>query len=395
MATNQLKSPSVALGYFGGSFTNDATLALSAAATWLAMQVVPVQTKTLSKVRLFLDTKTGTPTTAGCTCDLYSDASGIPSASTEGPISADSIPASGNWMQWTFAGTSVLTGGTPYWFVWKNGTATPASNFPTYRYNGNGVNFGGVTGFGQVNSGSAGLFGWSKVHTLNSGTAWASSLLPNAGGLRLEYTDGTFEGMPVQTTTRPSNGSTADRAFGKSEVGVRFNLPAGATYNVIGVGFLLFKTSTPGNLTMKLWQGVTLLATAPAIPAGNVATSTGDWYYAYFSSAQPIVSTNQPFRVTFGDATAADTNTKGYNSQVYTWDSDSNSLALKPMNGTLQKTITADNTANPVVFTDTNTDVIPFALLLDTGGELTSSGGSGGLMVPTVMLGVEGVRIGA
>jgi hypothetical protein len=376
VAANQLKSPSVVLGHLGANFSNDTTLGLSAAATWLALQVVPQATKTLSKVRLFLDTKTGTPTAAGCTCDLYADASGIPGASSEGPIAADSVPASGNWMQWTFAGTSVLTGGTPYWLVFKNGTGTPASNFPTYRYQV-GVS-GGATPMPFQGSGLGGsgvLYGWNKVHTLNSGTAWASGLGYGATGLRLEYTDGTFEGLPVQTGVRPSTSAVGDRAFGKSEVGVRFNLPSGATFNVLMAGFPLIKVSTPGDLRFRLYQGVTLLATSAAIPAADVTTATGDWYFASFPSAQAVVSTSQPFRLTFGDATAADANTKGYNAQVYTFDGDANSLALKPMNGSVQKTVTADNTAAPVVFTDTAADVIPFALLLSTNGELTAAGG--------------------
>jgi hypothetical protein len=185
--------------------------------------------------------------------------------------------------------------------------------------------------------------------------------------------------LPIQASTRPSNGTTGDRGFGKSEVGVRFNIPSGATWNVRGGWFPLLKTGTPGALRFRLYQGVTLLATSTSIPAANVVTSVGEGYTAFFSSAQTLSSANNPYRFVFGDATAADTNTSGYNAPVYTWDSDASSLTLKPMNGTLQKTITADNTASPVVFTDTSTDVLPFALLLDTvGGELTASGGGTG-----------------
>ncbi len=380
MSANQNKFPSMVLGWPVCNFANAVTLALNSASntTWLAMQVVPTQTKTLSAVKLFLDTKNGTPTTAGCTCDLFSDASGIPNASTEGPISADSIPASGNWMQWTFAGTSSLVAGTPYWFAFKNGTGTPGTNFPTYRFHGNSGSAILVPAQQQGIGGANIFYGWNKVHTVNSGTAWASSPAYAVAGLRLQYSDGTYEGSPIQNSVRPASGSTADRAFGTQEVGVRFSVPAGVTFNTITIGFPLIKTSTPGGLFFKLYQGATLLGTTWTIPAANVTATVGDWYYASFSSAQPIVSTNQPFRVTFGDATGADTNTKGYNSEVVTWENDANSLALKPMNGTLQKTITADNTANPVVFTDTSTDVLPFAMLLDTGGELTSAGGTSG-----------------
>ncbi len=384
MAANQLRNPSIPMGWPTGPIGTSTSLALSAAATWLAFQVVLDQTKTLSAVRLFQVTKTGTPTTAGCTCDLFSDAAGIPNASTEGPISADAIVASGTWMGWTFAGTSVLTAGTPYWFVFKNGTATPASNFPTYAWI---AAASGAVGpfpnavFNSISISSP-FYGWGKVHTVNSGGAWASTPQQPVAGIRLQFTDSTYDGFPLQVSTRAGSAATGDTAFGKAEVGVKFNVPANATFNLRGISFLLNKLSTPGSLRMRLYQGVTLIATTNAIPAASVTTATaGDWYTAYFSSAQQLSSANNPYRVVFGDATSGDTNSTSYRPEVATIDSDSNSLTLKPMNGSLQKTITADNTASPVVFADTNTDMIPFALLLDTSGEFAAASGGGLLKV--------------
>ncbi len=393
MAANQNRAPLI-IGYPTGIGGNASTLALNSATNqiWLALQVVLDQTKTLSKVKLFLSAKTGSPTAAGCTCDLYSDTGGIPNASTEGPISADSVPAAGNWMQWTFAGTSSLVAGTPYWFVWKNSTGTPGSNFPTYRWAGTSTGTAAMPIGSASNISTAPLYGWNKVGTTNAGAAWATALQTGVAGVRLEYTDATFDGIPAQDAVRPGTVTTADRAFGKSEVGVRFNLPANATYNVRGLAFMLSKTSTPGDLRFRLYQGVTLLATTYAIPATSVTTGTaGDWYTGYFSAPQSIVSTNNPFRVVIGDATAADANTVGYNPQLITIENDASSLALKPMNGTLQKTITADNTANPVVFVDTATDIMPFAMLLDSAGEFTAgASGGGGLVIGSSLVG--GVR---
>jgi hypothetical protein len=381
MAANQALAAAGILGYPSVTYQNSSTLALNAAATWLAFSFVPQQGKNLSAVRLFLDTKTGSPTTAGCTAELYSDASGVPNASLEGPISATSVPASGNWMGWTFAGTSALTAGTQYWIVFKNSTATPASNFPTYRWhNGNAAASSIIPNFLSTNGASAAgpLYGWCKVHTVNSGAAWASTPNWGVGGLRIDYTDSTFDGMPVQTSLRPSSGTSTNRATGKQEIGVRFNLPANVTYNVIGIWFPAIKVGSPGNLKFRLYQGSTLLATTYDIPANNIPTSVGDGYAAYFSSAQAIISTNNPFRVTMVDATAADASTAGYDTMLYTWDSDSSSLTLKPMDGTLQKTKTTDNTASPPTFTDTSTDIIPFALILASSGEFTAAGGRGG-----------------
>ncbi len=377
MAANQLRSASVLIGYPAVSYSQASTLALSATATWLAMQFVLDQTKTLNAVKLFLNTLTGTPAASECTLDIYSDASGIPSASVEGPISAAAVPASGNWMTWSGLSGS-YTAGTPYWCVWKNTNASPGSHFPTYRYHDGAARASPLGDFSNSNlNNTIPMFGWNKVHTLNSGTAWASGPASGVGGLRLGFSDSTYDGFPIQTSTRPSSGTTGDRAFGTQEVGVRFNVPAGATWNVRGAAFPIIKTSTPGNLRYRLYQGVTLMATSLAVPATNIVTANGDWYSSFFSSAVAMVSTNNPYRIVFGDATAGDANTVGYNTQIYAFENDAPSLALKPMNGTVQKTITADNTAGPVVFSDTATDVLPFALLLDTLGELT--GASGGI----------------
>lgn len=387
MAANQGRAPAIPVGYPATLLGNSSTLALSAAATWLAFQVVPDQAKTLSKVRLFLVTKTGTPAASELTCDLFSDVSGIPGSSLESRP-ADSAPASGNWMQWS-GFTTALTAGQAYWLVFKNTNATPASNSPTYQWCGVATagNVAVPIGAGSNYNAAGVMYGWNKVHTTNSGTAWATSVQSGVAGPRLEYSDATFDGLPAQAVTRPTSGGTADRAFGKQEVGVRFNVPSGATYNVRGIWFPLAKISTPGALRFRLYRGTTLLDTTYTIAAANVTTSVGDGYTAFFAAPIAISSANNPFRAVFGDATAGDTNAVGYNGVLLNWDPDATSLTMKPMDGSLQKTITADNTAAPPVFTDTNTDVLAFALLLDTGGYLTASGGGGGMLVHPGMSG--------
>lgn len=378
MAANQLRAPSLIMGWPSWLIANSATLTLSGSGIWLAFSFVLDQTKTLNKVKLYMVTKTGTPGTTDLTCDLYSNStSNIPNASIDGPMSADAVGASGTWVQWSGFTTS-CTAGTQYWLVFKNANGTPASNNPTYQWTGSPSTLGPIAIQGTV-SPSAGSYGWNKLQTANSGSSWTTPN-PGAGGPRLEFSDSTYDGMPFQSIVRPASGTTANRAFGTQEVGVRFNIPSGVTYNVKGVGMFLNKTSTPGDLRFRLYQGTTLLGTTNPIAAADVSsTLVGDWFTAYFSSPISIISTNNPFRVVMGDATAGDGNTVGYNPALYTLENDAGSLGLKPMNGTLQKTITADNTASPVVFSDTATDIIPFALLMDTAGELTASGG--GLIV--------------
>ena len=382
MAANQLRAPSVVMGWPIFMVANSPSLGLNATTTWLAFSFVLDQTKTLNKVKLYMVTKTGTPATTELTCELYSDTAGVPNASIESS-NADAVGASGTWIQWS-AFTSSCTAGVMYWLVFKNSNGTAASNFPTYQWVGAAGTAGGAMIL-QGNFGTANApFGWNKVHTTNSGTAWATAFQPAVGGPRLEFSDATFDGFPSFAVARPSSATNTDRAFGTQEVGVRFNVPAGVTYNIRGVWFLLNKTSTPGNLRFRLYQGVTLVGTTTEILAANVnSTSQGDGYVAFFSSTISIISTNQPFRVVIGDATAGDGNTVGYNAAIFSFENDADSLALKPMNGTLQKTVTTDNTANPVVFSDTATTIYPFALLLDTAGEFTAAGaGGGGTFMP-------------
>lgn len=379
MAANQIRAATALIGYAALNTGNASSLALSSAATWVAFQFVPEQDKTLDGVRLYMVTKTGTlvgDTTIGdLSCEIYSDVNGIPSASIE-TKKAGTAPASGNWVSWT-GFTTALTAGVAYWLVFKNLNVTPGSNYPTYQWGGVTISGSSSMGFGSTSNlnVSGVMYGWNKVHTTNSGTAWASSVQNGVAGPRIGYSDATYDGLPASDMSRAGNQSSGDRAYGKQEVGVKFSVPANAAFRIIGIAFQLQKVSTPGALRFRLYQGTTLLGTTHSIAAANVTTANaGDWYTAFFASPISIVSTNNPFRAVFGDATSGDASTVGYQPPLITIDSDSNSQALKPMNGTLSKTVCVDNTA--VSFTDTTTQIMPFVLLLDTGGEFTAAGGS-------------------
>lgn len=386
-------APTVLFGWAAPAQMNSSSLQLAAAATWLAFSFVARTAKTLNTVRLFLSAKAGAPITSDLTCDLFSDNNGIPNVSIEGPKSAGSVPAANNWVQWS-GFTTALSAGTQYWLVFKNANGTPGTNNPTYQWAGVGSNAAPVSlSLGQLDN-AALFFGFGKVHSTNSGTAWATSPQSVVAGPRLGYSDSTFDGLPAQSSTRPGSGATGDATFGKQEAGVKFTIPTGCTFNCRGIWMIVGKTGTPGNLAFRIYQGTTLLGTTYAIPAANVSTvNTGDGYYAEFSSPIALTNANSPYRVTMNDATSGDANTSRYNAQLYTWDSDSNSLALKPVNGTLQETVTTDNTAAPPVFTDTSTNVMPFLLVGDTvSGEFTASGGGGGGSILTSSI-IQGIPV--
>jgi hypothetical protein len=367
------------MGFLGDFSSTTSTVLLNAAGTWVAFGFFIEQAKTLNQVRLFMSAKAGSPATTDLTCDLYSDATGIPGASIDGPRPADTVGAAGTWMQWS-GFTTPLTPCTQYWLVIKNVNSVPGTNDATFSFGGYlqtaGVGNGGCQFAGGSRLGIE--YGWTKVGTVNSGTAWATAGLQGVTGPRLGFSDGTYDGFPVQAATRPNTGTVANRAFGKSEVGLRFNVPTGATFNVIGIGMILYRFGTPGNARYRIYKGVTLAATSIGVNSNSIMATgnSGDVVTDFFSAPVAISSADNPIRVTFGDATAADTNANGYNSHLITVDGDSNSLPLMPMNGTLQKTITSDNTATPVVFTDTATDLFPFALLLDTNGEFGAGSGT-------------------
>lgn len=379
MAASQSKFPSLVAGFWSTYLANPQSQALGAAATWLAMQFVAEQARTLSSARLFLSAKTGTPAASELTCELYSDSSGNPGSSLESRP-ADSVPAANNWVQWS-SFTTALAAGTPYWLVFKNGNASPASNFPTYQWCGTSSAGFFAGGLGGVSNGgyggqSAPLYGWNKLHSTTSGASWVTAHF-GVAGLRVGYSDGTYDGLPLQNSTRPSSGASADRATGKQEAGVAFSLPAGAKYNVRGVWMPACKFGSPGSLRFKLYNGTALLGTTNDIPAASVVTSIGDGYRALFPSAVQIdPSAMTTLRLTMCDANAADASTAGYNGLLFTFDADGPSMLLKPLDGTCKKTVTADGTASPPAFTDTNTDVLAFALLMDSvSGELSPSGG--------------------
>jgi hypothetical protein len=354
MATNQNRQAQ-ALGLLSQAPPATSTLALSAAATWLAYGFVPEAAKTLSAVRAYLSAVNGSPATTDITCALYSDSSGAPNASLESH-SITSVPAAGGgWGDW--AGfTTALTAGTQYWLVFANGNASPATNFPTYRWLNNVL---------PAIYGSGSKYGWFKQHSTNSGGAWGTTVAP-AGGWRLAYADGTYDGSPFSTS-----GSSADQVYAARESGVKFTTPPNAVVNVRGLAFGLASNngSPTGGVWFRLYNGTTLLATTNTIASGNV--NAQGWYESCFSAAQ-VIQPGTVLRATFGDAGGGDSSSNYYRGTELTIDSDAHSLALMPFEGTAQKTYLNST------WTDTTTGIFPFALLLDVTGEFGASGGLGG-----------------
>jgi hypothetical protein len=122
-------------------------------------------------------------------------------------------------------------------------------------------------------------------------------------------------------------------------------------------------------------------ATTNAPAASNFFTYTSQWVPLYFASTLALAPGTW-VRVTTGESTNSDTSGK-YNNTEYQWDSDPNSTALMPFQGTLAKTLSVDGTN----FTDTSTTLQPFALLLDANSPFSSGSTTSSMLVHPGMYG--------
>lgn len=367
---NMLRFPQ-AMGYVIPGAISSSTFQTNAAANWWDQTFI-AQGKTLSSFELYCSAVSGTLGSTDTVFTLYSDSgAGVPGSSIENHSGKCTAAAT-----LTISGfTTALTAGNMYHMVVTNANGVPASNNFTITYGPPSSSGGAIIPFhGNGDGAGGGSWGWTVKTSTNSGSTWSTPSSASIGGI-LGYSDGTFGGFLLTSTTRPGSVTTADRIFGKQEVGAIFSLPIHAKYNVIGVGMVLSRTSTPGNLQLRLYSGTTLLATTFAITSTQVTTgTTGDSYYGLFSSPQTIDCTSAcTVRITGNDATSGDTNSTGYNPALITIPNEATALALGPMNGTAQETLTTDDTVGPpATWTQTATRAVPAWLLLDTNGEFTA-----------------------
>ncbi len=380
MATNQHRS-ALHLGLLNLGGANSNTFALSGALsggfanTWLAYSWNPSESKTLNAVKVFASAVGGTLGASDLVCDIYSDTAGTgPNASLATTSTVTATPTGAAWVE--FTGFSLaLTAGTQYWIVLRNANAVPGTNFPTYRY-------GATSSFVCPVLSEGSFWGSGSVKTSsNSGGAWATSSGNFSCGWRMQYSDGTYDGVPVSGIAALA---AASGTFGKQAVGVQLVTPPGTTLNIRGAGMGFIKNGTPGASVFKLYNGSSILGTSASIPAANVGSSMG-FRAALFASTFAVVA-GTTLNLVLCDLTTGDTNANGYEQQAYTVDNNANSFALMPFEGTLQLVTTTDYTVGSPTFTPTQTTVIPFALVLDSTGEFASAGGGGGSILTSSII---------
>ncbi len=369
MSSNQRLSP-ISLGFFGpatGSTPAPSTTALSAAATWLAISFSLPKTLTLARLKIYCTAVTGSLAGTDLTADIYSDAANLPNASIVSSATLTSAITASTWAEFGGASTGFntsLTGGNQYWAVFKNLNAVPASNFPTFQFGTNN----------PASSFFTGAYGWTKKHTTNSGSTWVGGTSQGTYGLRLEFTDGSFSGLPFQNSA--VNGSALG-VYATREYGSKFTSPSNAILQVAGlflfVGAPAGTPTQPGRL--GLWTGTSPvnLAYTNSIPVTSMASAS--WLTQYFSATQTI----QPgtvCRVTLGEVSQADSSSNRYNALSYTIENDANSKALMPIGGTMQQTY-----FNGSTWADTDTAICPCGLLLDTEGQFGAVAGGSAVLI--------------
>ncbi len=296
------------------------------------------------------------------TCDLYDNTGTNGRAGS--PIETGKLPSAtitaAGW--YTFTGfTTSLTTNTPYWLVFKNANATPASNNCTFRF---ATNLTLASGYlNGINQGGARL-SWSEASSTNSGSTWSGN--NTATCLRVGYSDSTYDGLPVSNVAAAAS---ADRVYSARESGVKFTSPANATLNVAGISMMLAAvTGTPtANPKYGLWFG-----SSPVNQGYTVSFPNGPNNFSNVEAAPGQFASNIQIppstivRVTLAEDTQSDTSSNGYNLTEFTWDTDSNSVILLPWNGTATKTYYNGSSWSDSAL---GTSLFGHALLLDTAGE--------------------------
>lgn len=266
------------------------------------------------------------------------------------------------------------TPGEQLWFVVRNTYAVPATNYFAINIAPEGLVGIGGGGYSHNHYGK----GTSYQESSDGGITWTNVQRSAASPYRVNYGDSTYYGYPFtefDVANNPVN--SGDRVYGDDEVGNKFTTPADTSLNLRCVSFMQAKIGSPtGSLRFRLYTGTTLTATTSSMTESGSGSNSS--VTLCFSSVQ-VLAANTTYRVVMAETTQSDASGNAYGPSRIDWDSDSNSLALKPFNGTMSKTV-CTGSCNGGTWTDTTTSFYVMQLLLQFGDEFpTSGGGSGGL----------------
>lgn len=337
---------------------------LNAAANRMAFAFVPQANTSLSACRFYNGTKSGTGGTI--TCQLFGDSGGIPNI-TGGALDTLTVGTiSGNSFVNCTGGTTALTAGTQYWVVIANTDASPATNSIQIWYGNTGT--------------TPTWYGCDTATSSNSGTSWLSNRY--GAGMRFDFADGTYWGTPLNgnfSGTGITGGIGAVNST--NEMGVQFTTPANVKLNTAGAAMYWQPIGTPtGGVLFKLYDAShALLAQTYSLSnaeskAVSAVVKSRLWVPSTDSVGANGIYTLQPsttYTITMAETTNSDTSSNIYRPYGYAWDTDANSTPLIPWSMQLDY-------FNGTTWTQFANKFLPFALLLATGDEFTSTGGGGG-----------------
>lgn len=328
-----------------------ATQTVNAAGTWAACSFVLDAAKTLNAAKLYFSAVGGTVQAANITLSLCADNSGVPNHGSIIEARGCDANAAVGWNRWS-GFTTALSARTLYWLIVKNLQGTPGTNFPTLRRFGTSGS-GGIGHLTQAVPGNAN-WGWSHKATLNSGTAWATNAVGGTAMLMLEFSDGSYAGIPVHNVALDGTNT----AYSTRESGVVVPVPTNQPpMNVIGVTMPLSVSGTPGNLRYRLYRGSTptLIGTTDALANANHTNEI--WHPLLFSATQKVYP-GDILRVVAGVVSGGDSSNFW---RLYKYDIENSAMAkaLTPF-GNCKQTY-----YNGTSWTDTDTSFFAFALLLD------------------------------
>lgn len=331
-------------------------LNLNLATLALAMGFILPRDRTLNKVRVYVNSKSGSPGTGSCRCDIYSDTgAGVPNASLANSTTVTAAPTAGAFLEFT-GFTLALTKGTQYHIVITNIDATPASNNFLIGYQGQ-------TQPNPWIGDSGGRYGFHKRHSTTSGVSWGTTNT-NICGWRLDFSNGDVYGCPIWNAGL----ATTTGVYSTREFGAKFTTPLNQRMTASAAMMRFYRLGSPtGNFRYKLYKGSTpsLVATTLEIPCSQFSTSTSTGGLGLPFETPITLEANTIYRLVGSESTQSDASTNAMNgAAVFNMLNDATDKSLKPLGGTLSKTYFDGST-----WTDTDTDFVEFGLALLYGAE--------------------------
>jgi len=374
---NSLLQSTLALGFMPANITSGAggPVALNTATTYLVFGFKPrftEATKQISKIIVRCSGVTGTLDSDDLVAEVWGATSaGLPNSSNvlETRNTVTATPTGAAFVEFTgFTSAATVSKNVQYHVVLKNAAAVPGTNYPSITWfpeqtSGSRVSLGNLYSTSIQN-------GWGKCHTTDGATLL--SAVAATVGIRIQYSDGTFEGF---VTSGTSNGvslySTTDRLDG-----AKFTYPATwPKARVREVAFSNAKSGSPtGNLKYRIYQGTTLLGTTVGNAPGVVTIT--NWLPDWFDTVVEMEPGVEYAVLAYNDA---DDNSSNFHRLKYVLVDSDNTALYCTIPGGCKRVSTTTGIAN---LAETSAAVPIFALLLDSiNGEFSVSSGGGAKVI--------------